>query len=59
MGIYTHGEDLKKGAWVVTLKKAVESKHLMSYLTRPLFSGITRKIPGGDLLKRLGLKLPF
>jgi NADH:ubiquinone reductase (H+-translocating) len=59
MGIYTQGDDFKKGAWVVTLKKAVESKYLMSTLTRPLFSGISRRIPGGDLLKRLGLKLPF
>jgi NADH dehydrogenase len=59
MGIYTQGDVFKAGAWVDALKKAVERKHLMSYLTRPLFSGISRMVPGLDLLKRLGLKLPF
>lgn len=57
MGIYTHGNTFKSGAWVVDLKKAVERRHLMSYLTRPLLAGISRKIPGIDMLKRLGLKL--
>jgi NADH dehydrogenase len=59
MGIYTQGDVFKKGAWVVALKKAVERKHLMSSLTRPLFSSVSRKVPGIDMLKRLGLKLPF
>jgi len=59
MGIYTQGDVFKAGAWVVALKKAVERKHLMSYLTRPLLSGISRRVPGLDLFKRLGLKLPF
>jgi len=59
MGIYTQGNVFKAGSWVVTLKKAVERKHLMSYLTRPLLSSISRKVPGIDLFKRLGLKLPF
>jgi NADH dehydrogenase len=59
MGIYTQGDVFKAGSWVVTLKKAVERKHLMSYLTRPLLSSISRKVPGIDLFKRLGLKLPF
>lgn len=49
----------KAGAWVDALKKAVERKHLMSYLTRPLLSSISRKVLGIDLFKRLGLKLPF
>jgi hypothetical protein len=38
----------------VALKKAVERRHLMSYLTRSLFSGVLRKIPGSDILKHLG-----
>ena len=59
MGIYTQGDVFKAGAWVDALKKAVERKHLMSYLTRPLLSSISRKVPGIDLFKRLGLKLPF
>jgi hypothetical protein len=45
--------------WVVGVKKAVERTHLMSYLTRPLLAGVSRRIPGNDILKRLGLKLPF
>ena len=59
MGIYTQGATFKSGAWVVDLKKAVERKHLMSYLTRPLIAGISRKVPGIDMFKRLGLKLHF
>jgi NADH:ubiquinone reductase (H+-translocating) len=58
-GIYTQGDVFKAGAWVVALKKAVERNHLMSCLNRPLLSGISRRIPGLDILKRLGLKLPF
>jgi NADH dehydrogenase len=59
MGIYTEGGVLRTGRWVVGLKKAVERKHLMSCLSRPLFSGVSRRIPGNTFLKRLGLKLPF
>lgn len=59
MGIYLEGEAFRTGSWVVGLKKAVERKHLMSCLSRPLFSGVSRRIPGGTFLKRLGLKLPF
>ncbi len=58
-GIYAEGDVFKAGSWVVTLKKAVERKHLMSSLTRPLLSGISRRVPGLDLFKRLVLKLPF
>jgi NADH:ubiquinone reductase (H+-translocating) len=58
-GIYAAGDVFKAGSWVVTLKKAVERKHLMSSLSRPLLSGISRKVPGIDILKRLGLKLPW
>ncbi len=59
MGIYTRGDVFRAGRWVVGMKKAVERAHLMSCLTRPLLSGVSRKIPGSDILKRLGLKLPF
>lgn len=59
MGIYTRRDVFKAGAWVVALKKAVEINHLKSCLARPLFSGISRRIPGLDILKRLGLKLPL
>lgn len=59
MGIYTRGDAFKAGRWVVGMKKVVERMHLMSCLTRPLVSGVSRKIPGSDIFKRLGLKLPF
>ena len=58
MGIFSQGDAFRAGAWVVALKKAVERRHLMSYLTRSLFSGVLRKIPGSDILKHLRLKLP-
>ena len=59
MGIYAFKDTFRTGAWVVGLKKAVERKHMMSYLSRPLITGITRNIPGSSLLIRMGLKLPF
>jgi NADH:quinone reductase (non-electrogenic) len=59
MGIFSQGDTFRAGAWVVALKKAVERKHLMSSLSRPLLSSISRKVPGIDILKRLGLRLPW
>ena len=59
MGIYAFKDTFRTGAWVVGLKKAVERKHMMSYLSRPLIAGIARNIPGSSLLIRMGLKLPF
>jgi NADH:ubiquinone reductase (H+-translocating) len=59
MGIYAFQDTFRTGAWVVGLKKAVERKHMMSYLSRPLITGIARNIPGSSFLIRLGLKLPF
>jgi NADH dehydrogenase FAD-containing subunit len=59
MGIFVNGDRFRTGAWVVGLKKAVERRHLMSSLSRPLVTGIERRIPGRGLLMRLGLKLPF
>ncbi len=59
MGIYTRGNVFRSGSWVVGIKKAIERGYLMSCLSRPLVSGVTRRIPGNDILKRLGLKLPF
>jgi hypothetical protein len=59
MGIYAFKDTFRTGAWVVGLKKAVERGHVMSYLSRPLITGIARKIPGSSLLIRMGLKLPF
>jgi len=59
MGIYTPGDVFNGRGVGGCVQEAVERKHLMSCLTRPLLSGISRKVPGLDLFKRLGLKLPF
>ncbi len=59
MGIYSRGDVFRSGKWVVGMKKAVERGYLLSCLARPLTSGVSRRIPGGDILKLLGLKLPF
>jgi NADH:quinone reductase (non-electrogenic) len=59
MGIYARGDNFRTGAWVVGLKKAVERSHLMSCLSRPLITGIARRIPGSSALMRIGLRLPF
>ncbi len=59
MGIYTHEDRFRAGAWVVVLKKAVERNYLMSCLSRPLLMKIPFRIPGYDLVKRIKLKLPL
>jgi len=59
MGIYAFKDTFRTGAWVVGLKKAVERRHVISYLSRPLITDIVRTIPGSSLLLRWGLKLPF
>ncbi len=59
MGIFTYDDWFRAGAWVVAMKKAIERKHLLSSLSRPLFSRIPFRVPGADLLKRIKLHLPF
>lgn len=59
MGIYTREGRFRSGPWVVVMKKAIERKHLMAYLSRPLLSSMPFRIPGADLIKRAKLLLPF
>ena len=59
MGIYSQGERVLSGAWVVALKKAVERKHIMSCLTRPLTSSLQARIPGAGFVQRIRMRLPF
>ncbi len=59
MGIFSQGDRVLFGAWVVALKKAVERKYLMSCLTRPVTSSIRARIPGAGFLQRLRMRLPF
>jgi NADH dehydrogenase len=58
IGILVDGERFFSGSWVVTLKKAIERKHLMTYLTKPVTSALAARIPGADILQRLWRRLP-
>jgi NADH dehydrogenase len=58
MGIFTLEDRVYSGPWVVSLKKAVERKHLMTYLTKPVSSAIWSNIPGAGFLQRLRARLP-
>jgi NADH dehydrogenase len=59
MGILVEGERFFSGSWVVTLKKAIERKHLMTYLTKPVASALAARIPGAGILQRLWWRLPI
>ncbi len=59
MGIFSYGDRFLTGAWVVAFKKAVERKHIMSCLTRPLASSIQARLPGAGLVQRFRMHLPF
>lgn len=58
MGIFSTEERVYSGPWVVSLKNAVERKHLITYLTRPLSSRLQALLPGATLFQRLRTKLP-
>ena len=59
MGIFTLEDRVSYGPWVVSLKKAVERKHLMTYLTRPVSSALWARVPGAGINERLRLRLPM
>lgn len=56
MGIFTLEGRVYSGPWVIALKKAVERKHLMTYLSRPVSSAIWSLMPGAKLVLRLILQ---
>ena len=58
MGIFTLDDRVYTGPWVVSLKKAVERKHLMTYLTKPVSSALWHLIPGTGFIQRLRTRLP-
>ncbi len=58
MGILVDGERVFSGSWVVTLKKGIERKHMMTYLTKPVTSAIAARIPGAGIIQRLLRRLP-
>ncbi len=51
MGIFTLKDRVYSGRWVVSLKKAVERKHLMACLSRPVSSTIWSQMPGAGLVR--------
>lgn len=57
MGIFTLEDRVYSGPWVVTLKKAVERKHLMAYLSRPVSSAIWSLLPGAGLVRRMMVRM--
>jgi len=59
MGIYTQKDMVLSGQWVVLLKKVVQARHLMTYLTKPGLSAIASKIPGQEFLHLLRILLPL
>ena len=59
MGLFTLEDRVASGAWVVALKKAVERKHLMTCLTKPVSSTLWSLFPGVGFAQRLRAKLPL
>ena len=57
MGIFTLEDRVYSGPWVVTLKKAVERRHLMAYLSRPVASSVWSLIPGAGLVRRMLVRI--
>ena len=58
MGIFSTEERVYSGPWVVSLKKAIERNHLLTYLTKPVSSRLQPRIPGFGLVQRIRIKLP-
>ena len=59
MGIFTFGDRVSSGPWVVSLKKTIERKHLLAYLARPLSSALWSRVPGAGVLQRIRTRLPL
>jgi NADH dehydrogenase len=59
MGILTRGDSVISGPSVVLLKKLVQMRHLMTYLTKPAFSAISAKLPGAEFRHLLRRRLPI
>ena len=59
MGIYAYKDRVLSGPWVVLLKKAVQAKHLMTYLTKPGFAPVTSRIPGQEFRHLLRILSPL
>jgi NADH dehydrogenase len=58
-GIFVSQDRFLSGQWVVLLKKALQTKHIMTYLTKPTVSTFVSKVPGVEFRHLLRLRLPF
>lgn len=56
MGIFIESDAFRSGAWVVALKKAIEKRHLLGYLSRPLSTALWSKIPGSEFARKFWLR---
>lgn len=59
MGILARGDCVYSGQSVVLLKKLVQMRHLMTYLTKPAYSALSAKLPGAELRHLLRWLLPI
>lgn len=58
-GIVSSGGSVYSGAWAVSLKKAVERRHLIATLARPASSALWRRVPGSSIAQRLRTRFPL
>lgn len=58
-GILIRGRRVMTGPWVIGLKKAVERRHLLACLSRPVASRAFSLLPGKRLVHRVLLQAPF
>ena len=59
MGIYARKDMVLSGQWVILMKKIVQARHLMTYLTKPGLSAITSTIPGSGFRHLLRMLSPL
>ncbi|SPP99654.1 conserved hypothetical protein [Candidatus Sulfobium mesophilum] len=59
MGICAYKDKFLSGQWVVLLKKVVQARHLMTYLTKTGLSPVTSRIPGSEFRHLLRILSPL
>ena len=59
MGIFVSKDRFLSGQWVVLLKKVLQTKHLMTHMTKPALSPLISRMSGAELWHLLRLRFPF
>jgi NADH dehydrogenase len=59
MGICKYQDRVLSGQWVVLLKKVIQARHLMTYLTKPGLSPVTSRVPGLEFRHLLRMLSPL